>query len=127
MTGVDDYGLFFYTRTQLFYNFFFFCHPLLVDSLVTRPVNEDISLFTSIYDNDFETLPFTVQARGTNTCGLYVLYFLHGLCKGRTISELMQAFSSTDLKYNDKVVTAWFRSLNIPKSLYKEAKIYHGD
>jgi hypothetical protein len=59
-------------------------------------------LFT--HHSTFQSIANPIQLKNSNTCGLFVLYFIIHKMRGKSFKKIIKDFSSIDLKKNEKIV-----------------------
>ena len=59
-------------------------------------------LFT--HHNTFHSINNPIQLKNSDTCGLFVLYFIIHRMRGKSFTKIIQKFSSINLAANEKIV-----------------------
>lgn len=53
-----------------------------------------------------------LQSFKSHACGFYCIYFLYRIVRNHSLSKILKAFSDTNLKYNDDLVTSFSSKLS---------------
>ena len=80
----------------------------LVDSWAIPKENYPPEILKFLGD-DFETIGRKLQGNHANTCGFYIIYFAHFMCKGESLQAVLKKFDSNSA-YNDYLVLGFYRS-----------------
>jgi hypothetical protein len=66
--------------------------------------NDKITKLLFTHHNIFQSIDKPIQAKNSNTCGLFVLYFLIHRMRGKPFEKIIHNFSTNNLAQNDKIV-----------------------
>ena len=90
--------------------------PEFFDSLGNRP--EDYHRrFKEVLGTTYLYTPDAIQPETSDTCGAYCIHFVRERYRSRTFQDILNAFSTLDLKDNDRRVTLFIRGSGDTKSL----------
>ena len=88
--------------------------------LYMDPLGEKPATYSAHFANWLKSLRWRVgnnlvqiQPKGSDKCGLYILYFMYYLSRGYKFEKIMQKFHRTNLSLNDKLVSSFvFKKFN---------------
>ena len=82
---------------------------VFIDSYGKSPNYYDMEeFFDQACDGDFISIDKQLQSNFTNVCGLYVIYFLHFIAKGTSLTEILKTIPKMSKVLVDRYMLEWF-------------------
>lgn len=98
--------------------------PEFFDSLGNRPQDYH-RRFEEVLGSTYLYTPDAIQPADSDTCGAYCIHFVRQRYRSRTFQEILNEFSTVDLKTNDRKVKNFIRERDDTKPQEWSARTAH--
>ena len=90
---------------------FFTKYTLFFDSFGLSPIYYNFPLIVKRGGVPLILNTLSIQSQSSSACGHYCLYFIYFLSRGKNLNDILEHFSKTNKKWNDKYVFHFVRKL----------------